>query len=1358
MNMKKAVIIWIGIALVLSGIIVFVGIGSAGDNVNEVNEISVSSARTLSSHAPIYIDGNADFSDADDDGVSNPSAAGTEDDPYIIEGWDINASTANGIDIRNTNKYFIIRNGTIHDGKSNDKHGIYFYSVTNGRIDNVTSYNNSNGIYLDSSSDNDIINNTASNNYFGILLLNSSYSNGENNTANNNTGVAGNGGPPSTGILVAGSHNTIRNNRLQNNTNGILVTSGDPNNPVEAINNTISSNNASYNDYGIAISGSNNNQITNCTVYNNSEYGIFLVSSSDNNIINNIALNNMGGIFTGNSINNNIINNTASNNYLGIVLSNSSYSNVENNTANNNTGLAGNGGPISTGILVMGSHNTIRNNRLQNNTNGILVAPGDPNNPIETINNTISNCTVYNNDDGIYLYSSSNNNITNCSVYNNSHGIWLGSSSNNQISNCTVYNNSNHGIELYESSNNNQITNCTAYNNHYDGICLYYSSNNTITNCAVYDNSDEGIMLGDSSNNNQITNCTAYNNDGWGGIYLDSSSNNQITNCAVYNNDDYGIYLDSSSNNEIYYNNIYNNTNYGVYNYNSETEYQANATYNWWGSADGPSGVGPGSGDAVSDNVIYDPWLIEEYHHPLIRITSPQGGLITNQNVTLIYTIDIPLTSTDSPIEHNIGGPANNTTYTDEKVYNITISVTDGAGSTATANVAFTIDKTKPAIDITGVVNNTYYNVSVTAIIEVFDLNLNTSTITLNEESFASGTIIADDDDYVLFVEVSDKAGNTAQKTVSFTVDKTQPSIEVTGVANDAYYNISVTPVIDITDLNLNTSLTVITLNDGLFTSGSTVIDEGNYVLFVQATDKAGNTVTKTVAFTIDKAEPTVNVAGVEDGAYYNVSVTPTFWCSDVNLDAVSATLNDETFINDTAVQDDGSYTLFVLAMDKAGNTASKTVSFIIDKTLPEITVTGVADNAHYNISITPIVDITDLNLNTTLVELNDASFTSGTEVINEDDYVLFVLAMDKAGNVNETTISFVIDKTKPVLKILSPENNVITNQSIILTYSVSDNMDDEDNLTLSILNGTTYIKEGDYTVTVSASDRAGNKVSETVSFTIDKINPIINITGVADDSYYNTDIMPVIEITDIHLNITSITLNDNPFTNGTTVSAENTYTLVVQADDKAGNTAIKTISFIIDKTAPIITITSPKEGLITNQDVTLEYLFSDNVSSAENITVTGDESPYTEEGNYSIMLTATDQAGNTAQDTVTFIIDKTKPIISDVTPSTGEKTTEKTITVSGKTEPDATVKINNVEVAVGADGSFSREITLTKGANVITITATDQAGNTNTEMITITYQPKKEEKGFIPGFETFIVIIILGGCAILLKNRKRFQ
>ena len=56
----------------------------------------------LTVHDPILIVGNAEFTNAS--GVVWGS--GTESDPYIIEGWDINASAANGIEPRRNDELY----------------------------------------------------------------------------------------------------------------------------------------------------------------------------------------------------------------------------------------------------------------------------------------------------------------------------------------------------------------------------------------------------------------------------------------------------------------------------------------------------------------------------------------------------------------------------------------------------------------------------------------------------------------------------------------------------------------------------------------------------------------------------------------------------------------------------------------------------------------------------------------------------------------------------------------------------------------------------------------------------------------------------------------------------------------------------------------------------------------------------------------------------------------------------------------------------------------------------------------------------------------------------------------------------
>jgi hypothetical protein len=64
----------------------------------------------------------------------------------------------------------------------------------------------------------------------------------------------------------------------------------------------------------------------------------------------------------------------------------------------------------------------------------------------------------------------------------------------------------------------------------------------------------------------------------------------------------------------INFNNIFDNTNYGVQTGIPTKSFQnniVNAEANYWGAADGPGPVGPGSGDDVSDNVDYEPWFTD---------------------------------------------------------------------------------------------------------------------------------------------------------------------------------------------------------------------------------------------------------------------------------------------------------------------------------------------------------------------------------------------------------------------------------------------------------------------------------------------------------------------------------------------------------------------------------------------------------------------------------------------------------------------------------------------------------------------------------------------------------------------------
>jgi parallel beta-helix repeat protein len=87
-----------------------------------------------------------------------------------------------------------------------------------------------------------------------------------------------------------------------------------------------------------------------------------------------------------------------------------------------------------------------------------------------------------------------------------------------------------------------------------------------------------------------------------------------ITGNEIKDNGDAGVNIDrhviDTERVEVHYNNITGNTNYGLKVGTADGIEAVNASCNWWGAADGPSGVGPGSGDAVTTKALFDPWLL----------------------------------------------------------------------------------------------------------------------------------------------------------------------------------------------------------------------------------------------------------------------------------------------------------------------------------------------------------------------------------------------------------------------------------------------------------------------------------------------------------------------------------------------------------------------------------------------------------------------------------------------------------------------------------------------------------------------------------------------------------------------------
>ena len=251
----------------------------------------------------------------------------------------------------------------------------------------------------------------------------------------------------------------------------------------------------------------------------------------------------------------------------------------------------------------------------------------------------------------------------------------------------------------------------------------------------------------------------------------------------------------------------------------------------------------------------------------------------------------------------------------------------------------------------------------------------------------------------IITVRAEDLSGNETIKKFKVIIDKSVPEINVEGLENNGYYNENITPSVKVIPSTANITAK---LNGNPY-NFEEISDDGSYVLEIVVVGLNGVEVKQTINFTIDKGAPEILVEGIEAGKYYNTKVSPKITS---NEDAnIYLELNGEAY-NGENIVDEGSYTLKVKAVDKAGNESVAEYNFVIDKTAPEVTIDGVVSGMKYNKEVKPLITSNeDVELTVTL---NDKPYYG--EVISEDgSYTIKVVAKDLAGNITEISKSFTI-------------------------------------------------------------------------------------------------------------------------------------------------------------------------------------------------------------------------------------------------------------------------------------------------------------------------------------------------------------
>lgn len=402
-------------------------------------------------------------------------------------------------------------------------------------------------------------------------------------------------------------------------------------------------------------------------------------------------------------------------------------------------------------------------------------------------------------------------------------------------------------------------------------------------------------------------------------------------------------------------------------------------------------------------------------------------------------------------------------TFTEDGVYEVTVTAVDAAGNRAVQTISFTIDKTAPVISMRGASDGAYSSQPVTIQFQAIESFYETNSVKITIERVIDGATynqtlnftntgktstlnnqFSEDGDYTITMTAVDRAGNaaTVQK-LSFTVDCTAPTVTLTGtkdyvvtqkavmlsfVVTESYYK---TNQVEIqgsrrgVDGKIETFTVKGWNNAGRTSSLSQEFKEdGYYTITITARDKAGNSKQQTIHFTIDTQPPVIGDLSQYDGKYlseFELGKRLENLITELTVPTVKMTLNGEAY-DGGKITADGKYTLVIEVTDEVGLTASKTIEFVIDTIAPKIIFAGAENRKTYtepvnlNLSLENESDtIVSILINGEPYELTDGKTVYDLAFDTYGSYEVVVNTIDAAGNENSQTIKFTYAKHKNV-------------------------------------------------------------------------------------------------------------------------------------------------------------------------------------------------------------------------------------------------------------------------------------------------------------------------------------------------------
>ncbi|WP_228722659.1 BapA/Bap/LapF family large adhesin [Acinetobacter baumannii] len=725
----------------------------------------------------------------------------------------------------------------------------------------------------------------------------------------------------------------------------------------------------------------------------------------------------------------------------------------------------------------------------------------------------------------------------------------------------------------------------------------------------------------------------------------------------------------------------------------------------------------------------------------------------------------------------------------------VTATATDPAGNTSLPGTGtVSADITAPVVALDDVLTNdstpaltgTVNDPTATVVVNVDGVdypavNNGDGTWTLADNTLPTLA----DGPHTITVTATDAAGNVGNDTAVVTIDTVAPNAPVLDPINatdpvSGQAEPGSTVTVTYPD---GTTATVVAGTDGSWS----VPNPGNLVdgdtVTATATDPAGNTSlpgTGTVS-----ADITAPVVALDDVLTNDSTPALTGTVNDptatvvVNVDGVdypAVNNGDGTWTladNTLPTLADGPHTITVTATDAAGNVGNDTAVVTIDTVAPNAPVLDpinatdpVSGQAEPGSTVT--VTYPD-GTTATVVAGTDGSWSVPNPGNLVDGDTVTATATDPAGNTSlPGTGTVSADITAPVVAL----DDVLTNDSTpALTGTVNDptatvvvNVDGVDYPAVNNGDGTwtladntlPTLADGPHTITVTATDAAGNVGNDTAVVTVDTTAPVVSFTDASTNDTTPAltgtidDPTATVVVTVDGVDYPAVNNGDGTWTladNTLPVLADGPHTVSVTATDVAGNVSTPVTGTVtVDATAPTLAITTDDLALAAGEDANITFTFSEAVAGFDvsDITVVGGTltgltttdnitwtAVFTPDGTGTAPSIAvadgsyTDLAGNLGTGDVLdgtdgFIVDLVAPVVTFADVSTNDTTPALTGTID---DPTATVVVTvdgvDYPAVNNGDGTWTLADNtlpvLADGPHTVSVTATDVAGNVST-------------------------------------------